>query len=71
MFSYAAVFMCFPEVLISHKYFLYSYDDKTACEKILDKRGLKGYQVIQVTHASSFDLTCYLAVSFNHPHLPE
>ncbi|GMN53056.1 hypothetical protein TIFTF001_022196 [Ficus carica] len=32
-----------PEVLEG------SYDDKTACQMILDKRGLKGYQVIQIT----------------------
>ena len=30
------------------KLFLYSYDDKVACQMILDKKGLKGYQVIQV-----------------------
>ena len=28
--------------------FLFSYDDKMACQMILDKKGLKGYQVIQV-----------------------
>ena len=29
---------------------VYSYDDKTACIMILDKKGLKGYQVIQHLH---------------------
>lgn len=48
------VFICcrvcdFPAVLIRSKFNLYSYDDKTACQMILDKRGLKGYQVIQIT----------------------
>lgn len=37
------------EVLMTQFSFLYSYDDKIACQMILDKRGLKGYQVIQIT----------------------
>lgn len=29
---------------------MYSYDDKIACQKILDKKGLKGYQVTKHSH---------------------
>ena len=54
----------YPEVLICHYYFFYSYDDKTACQMILDKRGLKGYQVIQIIHVRcifSFSTSCLAA----------
>lgn len=32
--------------LIDRDYFFCSHDDKVACQMILDKKGLKGYQVI-------------------------
>jgi len=31
--------------------FLDSYDEKTACQKILEKKGLKGYQVTFIFYA--------------------
>ena len=35
--------------------FVNSYDEKVACQKILDKKGLKGYQVIPGVPFAAFD----------------
>lgn len=42
-------FFCFLAVLfyLLIVLFLFSYDDKVACQMILGKMGMKGYQVIQ------------------------
>ena len=50
--------------------FLFSYDDKVACQMILDKKGLKGYQVIQVFMFNFSSLTMLLLWLFDLILLP-
>lgn len=50
--------------------FFFSYDDKMACQMILDKKGLKGYQVIQVLMFNFSSLTMLLLWFFDLILLP-
>lgn len=43
--SYNDPYLCVFFKILSNGNFLCSYDDKVACQMILNKMGLKGYQV--------------------------